>query len=421
MTTPNVLLASFDNEPALVNPGMRQQFEAFAHTAQTILARIEGSRDVVVMQDDFWPSAHSWLAIYRPYIVKNGILMIPVKGVLIHGMGYAIGNYATGYVYIMKALERGLADPDVKGIAFICDSPGGHVAGNFDLVDKIYNARGRKPMRGYASENAYSACYSIISAVDPGQVHVTRTGGVGSIGVVTMHLDVSQAVGREGLKVTFIHFGKHKVDGNAYEALPAEVKKRIQARIDGLGEIFVSTVARNRGMDAQAVRDTEALTFTAEEAVSNGLADTIGSLDDVIAVFAADMSKRKDTNMTAAVRSTTNLATRNQAPINAIRPQEVAAERKRIAGIMALPEAMTRPSAAMAAAVDSDMTVDQASAFLARLPEERQAKSSIQQAMDDVYGPRSEAAESRSKLLAGDPNTLSRAERAMREAGYEPR
>ncbi len=33
------------------------------------------------MQDDYWPAPDTWLAQYRPYVVKNGILLIPVKGV----------------------------------------------------------------------------------------------------------------------------------------------------------------------------------------------------------------------------------------------------------------------------------------------------------------------------------------------------
>jgi signal peptide peptidase SppA len=420
---PNALLSTFYDQPALVHPGMNRQFEAFIHEAQNTLSRIEAQSPTraTVMSDDFWPASDSWLAAYRPYIVKSGILLIPVKGVLIHGLGYAFGSYATGYVYIAKALERGLADPDVKGIAFICDSPGGHVAGNFELVDKIYAARGQKPMRGYASESAYSACYSIISATDPGYVTVSRTGGVGSIGVVTMHIDVSEAMANEGVKVTFIHFGKHKVDGNAYEALPPEVKERIQARIDSLGEIFVSTVARNRGMDAKAVRDTEALTFTAEEATSNGLADEIGALDDAIAAFAADLSNQEDTKMTAAIRSMANSPTRDQPSANVAEANRARAELKRVAEIMALPESATRQSSARTTALETDMTVEQAKAFLARLPEERDAKSRSERALDKFLGPKSEASIERAKLEMVDRSTLPRHERALRIAGFEPR
>lgn len=434
----NALLATFDNEPALVNPGMQNRFEACVAETQTALARIEASNDNIVMQDDFWPAADSWLAVYRPYIVKNGILMIPVKGVLIYGMGYAIGSYATGYVYITKALERGLADPDVKGIAFICDSPGGHVAGNFDLVDKIYEARDVKPIRAFASESAYSAAYSIASAADT--ITVSRTGGVGSIGVVIMHIDMSKMVEDMGWKITFIHFGKHKVDGNAWEALPADVKKRIQARIDGLGELFVSTVARNRGMDAQAVRDTEALTFTAEEATSNGLADSIGSLDDAIAVFAADMSNQEEDDMSTQDKSAVDQAAIDTARADGLASGKVegktegvkegaAAERQRISAIVASDEGKKRPTMALKLATGdkfASLDAETVIGMLADMPEEKAtvvdpkaakgkdgAAADFQAAMDDSDHPEAGA--------PGGTVTLSKAEQALLDAGFKPK
>jgi signal peptide peptidase SppA len=431
---PNALLATFHDQPALVHPGMHKQFEAFIHEAQNTLSRIEASNDNVVMSDDFWPASDSWLAAYRPYIVKSGILLIPVKGVLIHGLGYAFGSYATGYVYITKALERGLADPEVKGIAFICDSPGGHVAGNFELVDKIYAARGQKPMRGYASESAYSACYSIISATDPGYVTVSRTGGVGSIGVVTMHIDVSEAMANEGVKVTFIHFGKHKVDGNAYEALPPEVKERIQARIDSLGEIFVSTVARNRGMDAKAVRDTEALTFTAEEATSNGLADEIGALDDAIAAFAAEISNPRRNDMTASIRTIGSAPsvehTRQRAHEEGFAEGNAAglragalAERARISAIISSEQGEDRPTMALKlamsekfASLDAGTVIE----LLADCPSEK-VKSRAEAALDNFFGSTSEASAKRAKLELVSSDSLPRHERGLRAFGHEPR
>lgn len=431
----NALLASFHNEPALVNSGMQTQFEACVNEAYGTLARIEANDNKPAMADDFWPSSDSWLAAYRPYIVKGGILMIPVKGVLIYGMGYVIGSWATGYVYITKALERGLADPEVKGIAFIIDSPGGHVAGNFDLVDKIYAARGQKPIRAFAAENAYSAAYSIASACD--SITVSRTGGVGSIGVVTIHVDMSKLMDDIGYKVTFIHYGKHKVDGNAYEALPADVKARIQARIDGLGELFVSTVARNRGMDAQAVRDTEALTFSAEEATSNKLADAIGSLDDAIAVFAADMSNQEEDDMITQEQLDAAVASakaegitdgKAEGKIEGAKEGAVA-ERTRISAILDSDEGKKRPAAALAAALDTDMSAEQAVKFMAKLPEEKQevaatdpnaakgkegAATDFQAAMDNSDHPEAGAPGSSDK-------PASKADQALIDAGLPPK
>ena len=381
MPSTNALLATFENEPALLTPGSESKFQAFLEKAATDVARIEAANDNPVMHDGFWFSSDDWRSVYRPYIVTQaGILLIPVKGVLLHDFGYQLGSYATGYTYITQALRRGLSDPAVKGIALMCDSPGGHVAGNFDLVDEIYAARGTKPIAAFAHESAYSAAYSIFSAADVGRTYVSRTGGVGSIGVLTSHYDYSKMLENDGLKITFIHFGKHKVDGNYTSPLPDDVKKRIQARIDELGEVFVSTVARNRGMDAAAVRATEAATFTATEATSNGLADNTGSLDDALAAFAADMSKEEDETMTTTQDKAAG--TFDQAALDAARAEGFAAgkiegntegkkaEKDRRDAILGSDAAKTRPVAANAV-LDTNMNADEAVKFLANMPEEK--------------------------------------------------
>lgn len=282
----NPWLARFANEPALVAPHLQERFgaslAALDTRLQAELAAAQGEGD------DFWTELGVWGSKrLRPYVIRDGVLLVPVKGVLLNGFPYQYGDWATGYEYIWKCLDRGIEDSEVKGIAFVIDSPGGMVAGNFDLVDHIFEARGTKPMRSFAAESAYSAAYSIASAAD--RLIVARTGGVGSIGVVTSHVDISKAIAEYGYKITFIFAGKHKVDGNPYEALPDDVKARIQERIDELYGVFVDTVARNRNLDAAAVRATEALTFTATQAIENHLADAVGALDAALAEFAADI------------------------------------------------------------------------------------------------------------------------------------
>lgn len=261
-----------------------------------------GQTELAAAQDDdFWgeksdPDSYDARVkkILRPYNVVNGILQIPVRGVLLNNFPYQYFNYATGYAYIWEAFKRGMADGNVKGIAFIIHSPGGEVAGNFDLVDRMYGMRGTKPIAAFAHEYAYSAAFSIYSVADPGRRYVSRSGGVGSIGVVTSHIDISGMMEQVGWKVTFIHFGEHKVDGNPYAALPEDVKARIQERIDALGEEFVSIVARNTGLDAAAVKATEALTYPAKEAIQIGLADKIAPLDDALASYEADLNQQPE-------------------------------------------------------------------------------------------------------------------------------
>ncbi|MEL4071760.1 S49 family peptidase [Ochrobactrum sp. GPK 3] len=368
------LLSRFQDEPALVSSDKQNTFNGCL-AALSRLEDIDKMMGPQASNDDFWPSPDSWEARWRPYVVKDGILTIPVKGVLLSDFPWSAGSWATGYEYIWQAYKRGMEDGNVKGIALLCDSPGGVVAGNFDLVDRMHAFPNKKPIRAFAHESAYSAAYSIASVAD--KIVVSRTGGVGSIGVVTAHVDLSEAMQKNGVKVTFIHFGKHKVDGNPYEALSDDVKARIQARINELGKVFVSTVARNRGMDEEAVRATEALTYPATEALSIGLADAIGPLDDAVAAFVADLSNNEgETQMANQAPAAVDQAAIENARAEGVaqgQREGAAAERTRISAIIGSEEGMKRPKAALAAALDSEMSAEQADKFLAKLDEEKPA------------------------------------------------
>lgn len=371
MANQHPIMAMFAASTLMVSPTAEAEVNACINAIAAHPRAAEFFYDAPSAEDTFWPEPDSWLAQYRPYVVDaDGILHIPVKGVLLNDFGFALGNYATGYDYIWQAFKRGLEDSNVKGIALIINSPGGLVAGNFELVDKMYARRGEKPLRAFAADHAYSAAYSICSVADLGEINVTRTGGVGSIGVVIGHMDVSQAMATAGYKMTFIHYGKHKVDGNPYEPLPADVKARIQSRIDEMGEIFVSTVARNRGMDEKAIRDTEALTFTASEAVANGLADKIGTLEDAVAAFAADLSS---TDGDEEMSNNQDTAAANEAAVNDARTEGRAdgfaagatAERTRIAAILDAPEAEGKQKLARHLAFATGSTAEDAIGMLA--------------------------------------------------------
>lgn len=365
----NTLAAQFANQPALVAPSMDEQFNVLVTGAveHKDWSRLEANTSVMAL-DDFW-DCEDWEADYRPYEVNaDGILFVPVRGVLLHNFPYALGNWATGYAYIQKAIERGLEDANVRGIALLVNSGGGMVAGCFECVDKIYDRRGEKPIRAFAHESAYSAAYAIASVAD--SIVVSKTGGVGSIGVVTSHIDLSKMYDDIGIKKTFIFKGKHKVDGNSAEPLPKDVKDRIEARLDEPYEVFVSTVARNRGMDAQAIRDTEALTYTATQAVSIGLADSVGPLDDAVAQFCADLSTPtgEETMSVKTEAAVVDQAAHDQAVAAAKAEgynEGAAAAQARIGAILGSDEAKGREAQANHIAFKTSMSVEDAVGLLA--------------------------------------------------------
>ncbi|HDR9065487.1 TPA: S49 family peptidase [Burkholderia contaminans] len=204
----------------------------------------------------------------------GGVAVIQVDGTLVQKLG-TLQPYSgmTGYDGIRQNFLTALYDPDVRAIALDIDSPGGEVAGCFDLVDTIYAARGDKPITAILNESAYSAAYAIASAAD--DIYVPRTGGVGSIGVISMHVDWSKALTQSGVKVTFITYGERKADGHPEIPLSDEALANFQSDIDAMGELFVETVARNRGLAASKVRDTQAATYLGERGVKLGLADAV--------------------------------------------------------------------------------------------------------------------------------------------------
>ena len=368
----NPILARFQDEPALIDITSQARFESCVARAATTLEVIESKEYAGA---GFWPEEGDWLFYFRPYQVDNGVLMIPVKGVLLNNFPYAINDYATGYEYINEALKRGMDDANVKAIALMIDSPGGMVSGNFDLVDKMFAMRGKKPIKAFANDSAYSAAYSIASAADT--IAVSRSGGVGSIGIVTMHVDQSKAMESYGFKVTYIFAGKHKVDGNPYEPLPAAVKATIQTRIDALYSEFVAIVARNRNMEEKAVRATEAATFMATEAIANGLADEAGSFESAFTAFVATVNPKEEDNEMAndskAGITEEALATAVAAARAEGKKEGSVEAMARINAIIGSEPAKGRPSAALNFALKSSMVSDEAIALLATLPEEKAA------------------------------------------------
>jgi capsid assembly protease len=220
----------------------------------------------------------------QPFDIVEGIAIIPICGTLVHKLGsLRPWSGMTGYDGIRANLSLALADESVKAIVFDIDSPGGEVSGCFDLVDAIYEARGQKPIWAILSEHAYSAAYAIASATD--HIAVPRTGGTGSVGVICLHTDYSKFLDKVGIEVTLIQYGARKAEANEYSPLTDAALANLQADIDTMGELFVSTVARNRKLSPAKVRATEAATFLGAEGVRVGFADAVMAPDEAFAAL----------------------------------------------------------------------------------------------------------------------------------------
>ena len=217
------------------------------------------------------------------------VAVIPIHGTLVRRTsGIEAESGLASYTGIAAQLDAALASPEIAAILLDIDSPGGESGGVFDLVDRIRAASEVKPVWAVANDMAFSAAYALASAAT--RVFVARTGGVGSIGVIAMHVDQSVKDAQDGVRYTAVFAGERKNDLNPHEPISNEAHAVLKAEVDRIYDLFVETVARHRGLDADAVRATEAGLFFGPDAVATGLADAVGSLDDALTQLTQSLS-----------------------------------------------------------------------------------------------------------------------------------
>jgi signal peptide peptidase SppA len=224
--------------------------------------------------------------------VQRGVAIIPIEGSLVHKGGWLGSDSGeTSYQGLQAQVVRAAKDPSVKGVVFEVDSFGGEVSGAFETADLMFELSAMKPTLSILTDHAYSAGYLLASTAR--QIVIPERGGAGSIGVITMHTDMSEALAAQGMKVTILAAGKHKADGNPFGPLPESVAARIQANLEKSREAFAGHVSRYRGarLTFDQAMATEALDYTGEDAVTAGLVDVVGHGLQAFETFVAEINR----------------------------------------------------------------------------------------------------------------------------------
>ena len=234
------------------------------------------------------------LAIPVPRVTPaqpSGIAVIPIHGTLVKRvLGMEAASGLTSYGGIAQEIDAALADPQVQGILLDIDSPGGEASGSFELARQIRHAATQKPVWAVANDAAYSAAYALAASAQ--RLIVTETGGVGSIGVIALHIDQSVKDAQEGYRYTAVTAGAHKNDFSPHHPLSDEAKAELQAEVDRLYGLFVEHVTAMRSLNADAVRATEAGLYFGANAITAGLADAVSSFETALADFSLFLSAR---------------------------------------------------------------------------------------------------------------------------------
>jgi len=181
-----------------------------------------------------------------------------------------------------RDLQQAVADPEVDAVVIDVSSPGGAVWMLADTHEKLMGLRGQKPIVAVVESMAFSAAYWLVSAAD--QIVVAPSAQVGSIGVLTQHVDFSAALDAEGINVTIIQRPDTKAERHPAVPLSDDALAHIQAQVDEAYERFVADVAKGRGVAVGTVKSdfSPGRVEEARRAVALGMADEIGTLEDTI-------------------------------------------------------------------------------------------------------------------------------------------
>lgn len=289
------ILAEFYSQPLALLPEKIEAIRDFLHTkaagedidpaqVHAIIAARRGLPDFYVDPDVVHPVTAA-IAQRRPdgtQLVGN-VGILPIIGVLSQRVGMmdeASGGISTER--IGNSLDALVRDPAVKSILVHVDSPGGSVSGVPELGQKILAARDRKKVNGIANSIAASGGYWLLSQAD--EVNVTPGGMAGSVGVYYAHEDHSEKLKQEGVKVTFVTAGDHKVEGNFYEPLTDAARAELQRVTSHFYDMFLNAVAKGRGVTTARVKADygQGRMAVATEAVQRGMADRVATIEQVL-------------------------------------------------------------------------------------------------------------------------------------------
>lgn len=227
------------------------------------------------------------------------IALISVSGPLTP-RGSWFGSSLSG---IAAQVARAAGDPDVAAIILDIDSPGGTVAGTAEAAAAVADAATKKPVCACVNTLAASAAYWIASQAS--EIVMTPSADVGSIGAMVMHVDYGKALEDAGINVTMIRSEQSpkKNEAHPFGPLSDEAKANLQSRVNDAGADFIRAVASGRKVTQAKVKDEfgQGRMFGARDALARGMADRIGTLDQVISGMVAKMPTTRTSRRRSAL------------------------------------------------------------------------------------------------------------------------
>jgi protease-4 len=184
---------------------------------------------------------------------------------------------------ILTQLKEMRTNENVKAIVVRIDSPGGGVGPSQEIYDELKKTKQVKKVVASMGAIAASGGYYVAAAAD----HIVANAGTitGSISVIMEFANLEELLHKIGVGAFVIKSGEFKDVGSPLREMTAEEKNLLQGFIENVHEQFVTAIVEGRNMPREKVEAiADGRILSGEQAKELGLLDSLGNLEDAIAL-----------------------------------------------------------------------------------------------------------------------------------------
>ena len=184
--------------------------------------------------------------------------------------------------FVIAAMRSALEDQGAQALVLLINSPGGSPVQAGMITDEIVRLKAihNKPIYAVVEESCASAAYYIASAAD--EIFVDKASIVGSIGVLMDGFGFTEVMQKVGVERRLLTAGENKGFLDPFSPLTDKQRAFAETMLGQIHQQFIDVVKRGRGDRLKVTDETfSGLFWTGQQAIDQGLADKLGSLDYV--------------------------------------------------------------------------------------------------------------------------------------------
>jgi signal peptide peptidase SppA len=250
----------------------------------------ESKHEITILNTD---AVDAFVGNTSSSIKPNSVAVVPISGPVMKYDNCGDPGTQT-FSEMLQALN---ANPNITGIILQIDSPGGEVRGTQQLADVIKSLS--KPVVTLAEDLMASAAYWIGSSANFVFAN-NNTTRIGSIGTMLSFADMQPAWEKEGVVFHEIYATKSTQKNKDFaDARKGDYKAVIDNTLDPLNNEFLTAVKNNRGSKLDQSKTLNGQVYLAQDALTYGLIDAIGNLNDAVAkVYELAGANKNQSNQT---------------------------------------------------------------------------------------------------------------------------